>query len=355
MSIAKEMDALILHEPHKFSVDRVPVPEPGPMELLCQVDSTFICGTDPHIMDGEFPGFWPQSFPHLMGHEWAGTVVGLGEHTESFGWKIGDRVAGTSHNACGYCMKCRRGRYNLCENYGNQSLHNHYGHNASGCYANYTVHNMRCLIRVPDEMSIGEAAAVDPVSIAMHTVKRANIQPGSPVVVLGSGSMGLYALQCAKVLGAGRVIVVGSGQRLEVAKSVGADDVVDYRKTDSVKEVLSLLGGRGAPSVIECAGTPASIQNSVEITDKGGTISIIGIPVDPVAINVRKLVLDEIDFRGARANQNEQEEVIPMMMDGRIKTEPLWTHTFPLKQFDEALKTFLGREGGAVKVAVQPN
>ncbi|MEM7343242.1 MAG: zinc-binding dehydrogenase [Chloroflexota bacterium] len=355
MSIAKEMDALVLQAPNDFSVTRVPVPEPAAMELLCRVDSTFICGTDPHIMAGEYPGFWPQAFPHLMGHEWAGTVVALGTHTERFGWKVGDRVAGTSHNGCGYCMKCRRGQYNLCENYGDQTLHNHYGHNAPGCYADYVVHNMRCLIRIPDEMPIEIAAGIDPISIAMHTVKRANIRPGSPVVVLGSGSMGLYALQCAKVLGAGRVIVVGSGQRLDIAREIGADDVVDYRKNDSVKEVLWLLGGRGAPSVIECAGTNASIQNSIEMTDKGGTISIIGIPVDPVAINVKKIVLDEIDFRGARANQNEQEEVIPMMMDGRIQTKPLWTHTFPLKQFDDALNTFLSREGGAVKVAVQPN
>lgn len=356
MSIATEMSALVMHGPNQFSVDQVAVPEPEPMELLCRVDSTFICGTDPHILKGEYPGFWPQRFPHIMGHEWSGTVVALGENTEKFGWAVGDRVAGTSHNACGHCMLCRRGRYNLCEQYGDiDGVHKHYGHNGHGCYADYVVHNIDCLIRVPDEMTIEEAAAIDPVSIAMHTTKRANIRPGDPVVVMGSGSMGLYVLQCAKVLGAGRVIVVGSGERLEIAKTIGADDVVDYRKEDTVSAVKKLLGGKGAPSVVECAGTPIAIQNAVELTYRGGTVSLIGLPGEDVALNVKKIVLDEIDFRGARANQNEQEEVVPLMLDGRIVTKPLWTHTFPLAQFNDALDTFLSREGGAVKVAVQPN
>ncbi|MEM7333597.1 MAG: zinc-binding dehydrogenase [Chloroflexota bacterium] len=350
------MAALVLHAPNKFSVDKVDIPKPGPMELLCRVDAAMICGTDPHIIKGEYPGFWPKAFPHVLGHEWAGTVVGVGEGANLFGWEPGDRVAGTSHVGCGYCMMCRRGRYNLCENYGDTTrFHKHYGHNYTGCYAEYVVHSVKSVIRIPDEMPIEIAAAIDPVSIAMHTAKRANIRPGDDVVILGSGSMGLFALQCVKVLGAGSVIVVGSGQRLETAKAVGADEVVDYRKTDVVEEILKMTGGRGVPSVIECAGTPQSIQNSVEVTFKGGTISIIGIPIEPVALNVKKLVLDEIDFRGARANQNEQEEVVPLMLDGRIDAKTLITHTYHLQKFEAALDTFLTRKDGAVKVVIDPH
>lgn len=355
MDIPDRMLAVVLHGPHDFSVDEVPVPEPQSMELLCKVDTTMICGTDPHIIKGEFPNFWPAKFPHMMGHEWAGTVVKVGENTELFGWKVGDRVAGTSHMGCGYCMMCRRGRYNLCENYGDRTrFHKHYGHNYDGCYADYVVHNHKSLIRIPDDMPLEIAAAVDPVSIAMHTVARANMKPGDPVVILGSGSMGLFSLQCAKAIGAGEVIVVGSGKRLDTALEIGADHVISYREQDTVAEVKKLTGGRGAPVVIECAGTPASIQNAVACTYKGGTISIIGIPVDPVAIDVRKIVLDEIDFRGARANQNEQEEVWPLMADGRIDVQTLITHTYALKDFPEALDTFNERRGGAIKVLVKP-
>lgn len=354
-NLPETMHAVVLHGPNDYAVEEVPVPQPNSMELLCRVDTTMICGTDPHIIKGEFPGFWPAEFPHILGHEWAGEVVQVGENAEKFGWKVGDCVAGTSHVGCGYCMMCRRGRYNLCENYGNRDrFHRHYGHNYTGCYANYAVHSHKSLIKVPHDMPLEVAAAIDPVSIAMHTIKRANIKPGDPVVILGSGSMGLFSLQCAKAIGAGEVIVVGSGKRLDTALEIGADHVISYREQDTVAEVKKLTGGRGAPAVIECAGTPASIQNAVECTYKGGTISIIGIPVDPVAINVRKVVLDEIDFRGARANQNEQEEVVPLVADGRIDVQSLITHTFALQDFDDALETFNERKGGAIKVLVKP-
>ena len=348
------MQAMVLHGPNNFSIDEVPVPQPGPLELLCRVDAAMICGTDPHIIKGEYPGFWPKEFPQILGHEWAGTIVACGDGAEKFGFAPGDRVAGTSHNSCGNCMMCRRGRYNLCIHYGNEAFHKHYGHNYNGCYATYVTHSIRTVIRIPDEMPIEIAAAIDPVSIAMHTTKRANITPGDDVVVLGSGSMGLFALQCAKVLGAGRVIVVGSGERLDIAKSVGADEVIDYRKSNALEEVLKLTGGMGAPSIIECAGTPKSIQDAVEMCYRGGTISAIGIPIEHVPLNVKKIVLDEIDVRGARANQNEQEEVVPMMMDGRIETQKLITHTFPLSEFATGLDIFNNRTGGAVKVVIKP-
>lgn len=348
------MEALVLHGPNEFSVDDVPVPEPGHMELLCHVDTAMICGTDPHIIKGEYPNFWPKAFPHVMGHEWAGTVVALGDGLEAFGWEVGDHVAGTSTKGCGYCMHCRRGRYNQCVNYGNKErMHRHYGHNTAGCYATYVVHSVLSVIKVPKEMPLHIAAAIDPVSIAMHTIKRANINPGDTVVVLGSGSMGVFALQCAKVVGAGKVIVVGSGQRLETALQIGADHVIDYREQDTVQAVRALAGGN-VPCVIECAGTPASIQNAVALTAKGGTISIIGIPIEPVALDVKKLVLDEINFRGARANQNEQEEVVPLIMDGRIEVEKLITHSYPLRDFPTALETFNNRTGGAIKVLIKP-
>ncbi len=353
-TVDTNMDALVLHGPNEFSVDEVPVPKPGHMELLCRVDTAMICGTDPHIIKGEFPNFWPREFPHIMGHEWAGTVVALGDGLENFGWEIGDHVAGTSTKGCGYCMNCRRGRYNQCVNYGKpERFHEHYGHISSGCYANYVVHSVLSVIKVPKALPLQIAAAIDPVSIAMHTIKRANINPGDTVVVLGSGSMGVFALQCAKVVGAGKVIVVGSGQRLETALQIGADHVVDYRKEDSVKAVRALTGGN-VPCVIECAGTPTSIQNAVALTAKGGTISIIGIPIEPVPLNVKKIVLDEINFRGARANQNEQEEVVPLIMDGRIEVESLITHSFPLQDFATALDTFNNRKGGAIKVLIKP-
>src|SRR5438552_1351616 len=111
--MADMMQALIVREPNVLSVEELPIPVPGGNEVLARVRSVSICGTDAHLIRGDYHGFWPRRFPFTPGHEWAGEIVALGEGAAAFGWNIGDRVAGTSHNACGACQKCVEGRYNL--------------------------------------------------------------------------------------------------------------------------------------------------------------------------------------------------------------------------------------------------
>ena len=143
--MTETMQALVVLEPERFEIQDVPVPEPGPMEVLCRVRAVSICGTDSHLIAGDYPGFWPPAFPIIPGHEWAGEIVKLGPGAEKAGWKVGDRVAGTSHDACGVCQQCVKGRYNLCENYGVMDLHRQYGHNYQGADAEYVVHGVKCV------------------------------------------------------------------------------------------------------------------------------------------------------------------------------------------------------------------
>src|ERR1700687_449701 len=122
--IPETMRAVVLTGPNQHEIrDDVPVPHPGPLEVLCKVDSVAICGTDLHIYEGRFPGRWPKSYPFIPGHEWSGTVVEVGPGATDLGWRVGERVAGTSHAGCGYCRMCRTGRYNPCENYRREPLH----------------------------------------------------------------------------------------------------------------------------------------------------------------------------------------------------------------------------------------
>ena len=134
------MRALVVHEPNHFSIEDVERPRPGRYELLCRVRAIAICGTDLHIIQGDFPGFWPKGFPFIPGHEWTGEVVELGEGAADLGWEEGQRVAGTSHAGCGFCRLCIEGRHNLCENFGDERLHRQYGHYTQGAYADYVVH-----------------------------------------------------------------------------------------------------------------------------------------------------------------------------------------------------------------------
>lgn len=336
-----------------MSIEDVPEPEPGPFQVKCRVRAVSICGTDAHLMRGDYAGFWPPSFPFIPGHEWSGDVVAVGEGAELLGWKVGDRVAGTSHDACGFCQKCVEGRYNLCENYGKPGLHRQYGHNSQGAFAEYVVQGVKSVFRLPESLSYEVGAVLDPASIALHTANRGRNRPGDVVVVFGAGPVGLLAAEAARVRGAGTVIVVGRGSRLQKAKEMGSD-VVDCTAGDPVRAVRDLTGGRGADVVLECAGVPETYRWSLGVLRNGGRVASVGIPTEAVELSLRELVLYELELVGARASAGEMAHVIPLVVGGRIRVREIITHHFPLSAFSEALETFNERRAGALKVIVQP-
>jgi L-iditol 2-dehydrogenase len=348
------MRALVLSAPGRFGLEDVPRPEPGPHEVLCRVRAVSICGTDPHIVAGDYPGFWPLAFPHIPGHEWAGEVVALGADCAELGWRIGDRVAGTSHGPCGFCRACLAGRTNLCEQYGRPPLHHHYGHNAPGAYAGYVVHSVRSVFRIPETLSWDHACMLDPASIALHTVNRARLSPGCTVAVIGAGVQGLLGAECARVCGAGRVIVVGRGERLDMAGRLGYE-TVDAAGPAPVAAVRELTGGAGADAVLECAGTAQAVQMAVQMARRGARIAMVGIPLEDVVLPVQTIVLDEIDLYGVRASAGEMAQVIPLAASGRLRLDALITHRFPLEEFEAAYGVFTRREGGALKVILYPH
>jgi L-iditol 2-dehydrogenase len=347
------MRALVVTGPDDFGVRDVDRPRPGRFEVLCRVRAAAICGTDPHIIQGHFPGFWPKSWPLVPGHEWCGDVVELGEGAAALGWEVGTRVAGTSHAACGYCRRCVEGRYNVCENFGVEGLHAQYGHNAPGAYAEYVVHSVRSVFPVPDVLSDEEAAMLDPAAIALHTVVRGGHRPGDTVVVVGPGVMGLLAAECVHAVGAGRVIVVGRGPRLEKARKLG-HEVVDFTREDAVEAVRGATGGSGADVALECSGAPEAVGRCVEMVRKGGRVAVIGIPLEDARLPMPRAVLDEIDVVGVRASAGEMPQAIQLAATGRIRLAELVTHRYALEDFAEAYATFTERRDGALKVIVRP-
>jgi L-iditol 2-dehydrogenase len=347
------MRALVVAGPNDFAVRDVERPRPGPFEVLCRVRATAICGTDPHIIQGHYPGFWPKAWPLVPGHEWCGDVVELGEGAAALGWSVGTRVAGTSHAACGYCRRCIEGRYNICENFGVEGLHAQYGHNAAGAYADYVVHSVKSVFAVPDGLSDEEAAMLDPTAIALHTVVRGGHGPGDTVVVVGPGVMGLLVAECAHALGAGRVVVVGRGRRLAKARELG-HEVVDFTEADPVRAVRESTGGFGADVALECSGAPEAVGQSVEMVRKGGRVAVIGIPLEAARLPMPRTVLDEIDVVGVRATAGEMPRAIQLAASGRIRLKELITHRYALEDFADAYAAFTERRDGALKVIVRP-
>jgi L-iditol 2-dehydrogenase len=348
------MRALVVTAPDDFAVRDVERPRPGPFEVLCRVRAVAICGTDPHIIQGDFPGFWPKEWPLIPGHEWCGDVVELGQGAEALGWKAGTRVAGTSHAPCGYCRRCVEGRYNVCENFGVEGLHAQYGHNAPGAYAEYVVHSVRSVFPVPDVLTDEEAAMIDPAAIALHTVVRGGHRPGDTVVVVGPGVMGMLVAECARALGAGRVVVVGRGRRLQKALDLG-HEAVDFTAEDPVEAVRAATAGAGADVALECSGAPEALGQCVEMVRKGGRVAVIGIPLEDARIPMPRTVLDEIDVVGVRATAGEVPRAIELAARGRIRLRELITHRYPLEDFADAYRTFTERRDGALKVIVRPD
>jgi L-iditol 2-dehydrogenase len=347
------MRALIILEPSRFEIREVPVPVPGADEILARVRAVSICGTDAHLIRGDYPGFWPPAFPFIPGHEWAGEIVGLGPGAERFGFAVGDRVAGTSHDACGVCRECVEGRYNLCENYGRPGLHKQYGHSVQGADAEYVVQGVKTIFPLPGGLTFEDGALIDPASIALHVANRGSITPGDTVVITGAGAIGLLGGDAARIRGAGRVIVVGRGQRLAKAAAMGFE-TVSTAAGDPVGAVRAMTGGLGADVALECAGVPQTVEWALEMLRRGGRCAAVGIPTVGVEIAMQRLVLDELELVGSRASAGEMRRVMPLVEQGRMRVRDVTTHHFALADYGLALATFNDPESGAIKIIIRP-
>lgn len=343
------MQALVLTAPHEFEIAEIPDPTPGPFEVMCRVERAGICGTDVHMIQGHYD-MWPSSYPFTPGHEWSGEVVALGTGAEDFGWQVGARVAGSSHAPCSYCANCIRGRYNLCLNYGHPTLHSHYGHTKQGCFADYVLHSIRSVFKLPDTLDYDRAVVVDPASIALHCANRGGVRDGHTVGVIGAGPVGILAAEAAHAKGAARVVVAARGARLAVVEKYGFT-AIDTEVDDPVAAFRDLIPG-GADVILDAAGTPQTIPMALGMLARGGRCATVGIPTSELTVDLSALVLDELELVGSRAVTGEMGPVLQFITDGRVRAGELITHRYPLQEFAEALDVTDRRVDGAMKVLI---
>jgi len=355
MEIPEKMKAAILFGRNDLRVIQKEVPQPGTGEVLIKVKSCAICGGDPKIIANGWPGS-PPFGEFTPGHEYSGEIVKVGR--EVFGFKLGDRVAPEPHKGCGHCINCLRGLYTTCLNYGKKEAgHMQFGFTANGGYAEYAISHMNCLHKIPDTISDDSATLLTVGGAALYGIHRIGwIIPGETVVVMGPGPIGLMATQLAKVCGAGTVIVTGTRQsRLDIAVKIGATMVINSRNEDPAKIISQITDGVFADLVIEASGNVDAAVQAVELVKKSGRISYLGLYPEPAPINLFKVVMNNLKVAGGRGEGEKAiDKLIPLMADGRIKTEPLITHKFPLDKINEAFDTFINRKGNAIKVIINP-
>ena len=352
----QRMKAVVLRAPGQYGVEEVPIPEPGYGEVLVEIRSVAICGSDPGIFAGNVrKDGWPPHYPFIAGHEFAGKVVKLGPGAEQL--KVGDRVAGEAHCGCGVCRMCKEGLYNLCLNYGHGG-HHHYGHNDPGCYAQYQVYGQRALTKMPDNVTYDEGSMVDTAGTGYNGIRLVGIVPGGWTAVIGPGPMGLLLAQMAKAMGSKTVLIgYNDHDRLAVGRKLGADATIETTECpDVVAAVRELTGGWGTDRTFDCAGAGDTLDEAIRMTGRNGKVGVIAYPKVPTTQEaLYYMVKNQITVQGVRANPNCSLPVLNLIANGKLNAAGLVTHGFPLEEIDAAFDTFIHHKDGAVKVVLHPN
>src|SRR6201990_2534695 len=280
--ISEQMKAWVLGAPDELFLRDKPTPVPARAEVLVRIDAVAICATDLEIIHSGSPasiqGGLPFNKNFTPGHEYMGTVAALGPHVDEF--KIGQRITVEIHAGCCQCKRCLMGMYTSCLNYGKpEKGHRANGFTTDGGFAEYAVNHINTVERVPDTMSDEEATLVVTAGTAMYGLTElGGLVAGESVVVTGPGPIGLMAVAVAKALGAQPVILTGTrDNRLKIGTELGADHVINVRKTpDVVAEVKKLNGGKGVDYVVECSAAASAVNDAVRMVNRGGRVCLAG-------------------------------------------------------------------------------
>lgn len=328
-------------------IREVPVPTAGPGEILLRVKRAGVCGTDLHIWSWDR---WSQGRvkpPVTLGHEFVGEVVELGGGVTNV--RLGDLVSCESHVICQTCLSCRTGNGHVCEN--TRIL----GVDINGGFAEYVAVPAVNAWSVPLNIPIEVAAVMEPCGNAVHTAFAGPLS-GCNIAVTGCGPIGLFAIGVARAAGAARVFASDvSPYRLDLARKMHADGVIDVSRENFVDRIHELTQGRGLDGVLEMSGHPAAMRDGLAALRMGGRMSMLGLPTEPFELDWNRLVIFKgITLHGiiGRRMYDTWFQMDQLMGSGRLDIRPAITHIMAMEQFDEAIA--LLREGKAGKVVLVP-
>ena len=334
------MQALVFDGPGDIHIKEVDKPRISPDEVLIKTGFAAVCGTDLQIMKGSFPvkpGI-------IMGHEASGTVEAVGENVKHL--VPGQQVVNAPYLICGDCLPCRSGRYNVCR------YREHLGIDTDGVFAEYYKLPEYAVYPSPDGLSLEEGALVEPAAVGYHAVRRIAPTPSDTVVIIGAGPIGLFALESVVAFGSQRIIVSGHRQRrLELAKRLGAHRVVRPPEEDLRTVVLEETDGNGADIVIEAAGRPDTIAETVSLVRSAGRICLVGIPSQEVRFDFISLVRREVDVLTSDASLLAYERTHELVAKRILDARPLISHVFPFERIIEAIEA--SQDQDAIKILIR--
>jgi len=336
------MKAAVLRGANNIKIETVPDPVVEPYGIVIKVKACGVCGSDLHeYKSGESEGT-------IFGHEFSGEVAQVGEHVTDI--TVGDRVTAVGFRSCGQCLWCRQGKPHRCTD---MAL---VGYQLPGAMAEYVSIPFaavgQTVFPLPEELNYEDAAQVEPLSISLYSVRRARPKETDTAVVLGAGIIGLNAIQALKAMGVSTVLVSGRRpSRLAAATACGADLAVDAAKNDPLPAIMEATEGMGADIVVECAGSPATFDQAVEMVCGGGKIVLVAIYEKPLTWDPMPVIRKNITLIGCLGGNFP--DSIDLIRSGKVIPRPFITHRFPLERADEAFKTAI-MAPGAIKVMITP-
>ena len=343
------MNALLLSNYKHLELATLPVPVPGPSDVLVQVAACGICGSDVHGYDGTSGRRIP---PLVMGHEAAGTIAAVGSQVSVF--TVGDRVTFDSTVYCGACAFCRKGEINLCDD--RQVVGVSCGdYSRAGAFAEYVTVPARIVYKLPENLGFAEAAMLEAVSVALHAVAVSKLEGGETALVIGAGMIGLLTLQAARAAGCSRVFVADiDATRLKSASEFGADETILASGAELTRDILRLTEGRGVDVVLEAVGRNETIAASIDCVRKGGTVTLIGNITPQVNLPLQKVVSRQIRLQGSCASCGEYPEAMELMAAEKIRVGPLITAVAPLRDGPSWFDRLHSGEPNLMKIVLDP-
>ncbi len=322
-----KIKAIQVTEPKKIQIVEVDKPEiQKPDEVLIRVRVAGICGSDVHIFHGTNP---MASYPRVIGHEFAGEIVEIGSDVTKV--TIGDRVVVEPIIYCGECYACKIGRPNVCEKLEVLGVHR------DGGMQEYVVMPESKVHAIGNDVEWELATMVEPFTIAAQSTWRGDVKAEETVLIMGAGPIGMGILQYSKYKGATCIVTDIDNDRLEDAKSMGADHVINPMEVDVVAKALELTGGSGPNVTIDSACTIKTFEQAVEMTSAAGRVVVLGFNVEPSQIPQLLITKKELTIVGSRLQTSKFPEVIDLFNKGVLNPKVLVTHSFPFTEVEKAM------------------
>jgi L-gulonate 5-dehydrogenase len=321
------MKAFQVKAVQNYALAEVQSPVIAPDEVLIRTAFAGICGSDMHIIHGQNPFV---QFPRITGHEYSGTVAAVGDAVQSV--QVGDRVCVDPVVSCGHCYACRIGRSNVCSQLQVIGVHR------DGGFGEYSCVPASNVIRLPDNVSLEQAALVEPYSIASNVLNRMGPLPGDTLLVYGAGVIGLTIVQVARALGIERIIVTDIiSERLEAARALGASDTINSAELDLEARINELTAAQGVPLIADAACIPALLPQMLRIASPAGRIGLLGFTATPSDLVQLDVIKKELTLVGSRLNNGRFPDVLDMIAEGRLDPCALISHRIALDGICEAI------------------